>query len=112
MSMQSEAQRQLLGCGFAPQPDESRRMFVGQWKGGSLPNYKGPTTTVCPGYSTQLPEVIEVVRTHRHWSKGNRQLDDLNAPMTVAVEIFDSAAAEYQSWAMTSVSDGGGRGER
>lgn len=112
MSVQSEAQRQLSGCGYLPPPDESRRMFVGPWRGGSLPNYKGPKTTVCPGYSTSLPEVIETVRTHRHWSKGNHQLDDLNAPLTITVEIFDSAVAEYQSWSMTSVSDGGGRGDR
>jgi hypothetical protein len=112
MQTQSEAQRQMLGCGFAPQPEEARRKFVSFWDGGSLPNYKGPKMTVCPGYSTQLPEVIETVRAHRHWSKGAWGVRDLGAPLTLAIEIFEGAANEFQSWSMTSESEGGGRRER
>jgi hypothetical protein len=114
MQTNAEAQRQLLGCGFLPPPEQSKRRHVRLWQGGSLPNYKGPETTVCPGYSTTLPEVIEVVRAHRHWSKGNLPVADREPadPFVAAIEILDSALGEFQSWGMTSEKDGGGRAER
>jgi hypothetical protein len=114
MQAHPDDQRQMMGCGYLPPPDESRRRHLSIWQGGTLPNYKGPKTTVCPGYSTSLPEVIEVARAHRHWSKGNYQVADREPrdAMVGALEIFDGALAEFQAWAMTSETDGGGRKAR
>jgi hypothetical protein len=111
METQTNEQRQILGCGYVAPLDESRRRHIPIWQGGSLPNYKGPKTTVCPGYSTALPEVIETVRAHRHWSKGNYQVADREPrdAQVIALEIFDASLSEYQSWSMTSEEDGGGR---
>ncbi len=114
MQTMTEDQRQLMGCGLLPPPAESRRRYLQIWNGGSLPNYKGPEPTVCPGYSTSLPEVIEVARAHRHWSKGNYQVAgrEPNDPLVISIEILDGATNEFQAWSMTSTKDGGGREER
>jgi hypothetical protein len=111
MQTQSEDQRQLMGCGYTAPVVESRRRHLSIWQGGSLLNYKGPPTTVCPGYSTALPEVIEAVRAHRHWSKGNYPVAEREPgdPMVVSLELFDGAINEFQLWAMTPEADGGGR---
>jgi hypothetical protein len=110
MQETTQDQRQLLGCGYLPPPSESRRRYLRIWDGGSLPNYKGPKTTVCPGYSTSLPEVIEVARAHRHWSKGNYQVADREPadPFVSSLEIFDASVNAFQAWLATPSDKGGG----
>ena len=106
MTRQSPHARQLGGCGYEPLL-ETRE----PWSGGSLPNYSGPQTTVCPGFSIALPEVIEVARARLHWSKGS--LDQFchgqaHDALIEGIEYLDGAVSEFQFWSSTPADKGGG----
>lgn len=72
--------RQLLGCGYEPQPaDDKLRMYVQPWDGTSMGRQRSPDELdakgrvrlpVCPGYVCALPEVIETSWAHAYWEKG------------------------------------------
>lgn len=95
--------RQLNGCGYLP-------LIEGRapWRGYG---FVAPTAAdgsaidslVCPGYSTNLPETIELARARMHWSKSSLrdfcggQPDDA---VIVGVEILEGADNECQAWAM------------
>jgi len=101
-----------MGCGFEPSIPESKRVHLSMWDGGSLPNYKGPKSTVCPGYTASLPEVVEACRARMHWEKGELASFTRGEPteaLTLCIEILENAINAQQSWAMTPVADGGGR---
>jgi len=113
MSTYTQDKRQQMGCGFEPPPPDSMRPYVSTWNGGSLPNYKGPKPTVCPGYSTTLPEVIEIARARAHWDKGELRSFTEGAPsagLLLGIEILDGALNAVTSWSHTDVAKGGGRG--
>lgn len=98
--------RQLSGCGYEPLLD-----LRSPWSGGSLPNYRGPQTTVCPGFTVALPEVIEVARARLHWSKG--QLTQFvhgqaHDALLEGIECLEGAVNEFQFWSATPESKGGG----
>ncbi len=108
MESLSEEQRQLAGCGYAPQPPERLRVFVEPWAGLG---YTGPKPTVCPGYSTNLPEVIETARARLHWSKGELLSFTRGTPseaLTTGIEFLEHAANEAHLWSITPRSKGGG----
>lgn len=55
----------MIGCGLLPpttlvRPPKWRHRFD-----------DGADATVCPGFSTSLPDVVEVARLYLHWDKGN-----------------------------------------
>ena len=59
--------------------------------------------TVCPGYTTSLPEVIEGARARLHWSKGAlTSFCNGNARESVlmAIEILEGASNECQTWCL------------
>lgn len=100
--------RQLAGCPYAPLPPPRARALVQPWCGLG---YRGDKPTVCPGHTTELPEVIEVVRAHRHWKVGAiGAVTVLPAPEALLqrIEVFEGACRELESWAMTPASKGGG----
>lgn len=107
MSTRASSTRQLLGCGYEPPPADALAPMVQPWSGLG---YEGPAPTVCPGYSTNLPEVAEVNRAHFHWSKGALGL--LHPAPTDAllrgVEVLDIANGNVRAWLMTPRSKGGG----
>jgi hypothetical protein len=107
MQTLTQHQRQINGCGFAPSLAGEMAKHVGDWTGCG---YKGEPTTVCPGYTTKLPEVIEIARARLHWSKGNLPLfaEDPLHPVAIGVEILESSSNECQSWMITPQSKGGG----
>ena len=91
--------RQILGCGYEPPPDERLRSVA------RIPTLLGSSTdpTVCPGYSTRLPEVIEVARARLHWSKGSlREFVGGNPTdaLVMGIEFLEGANNECEGWAM------------
>jgi hypothetical protein len=99
--------RMSRGCGYEP-PAERTRLTVWQPPMGKV-GYRGPDLTTCPGYTCNLPEVLEVALAHVHWSKGNASILGLNEEMQHAVVILDGQQNQLQHWSMTDVKDGGGR---
>lgn len=101
--------RYVLGCGYLPPAPPQLAPFVRPWQGLG---YNGPRPTTCPGYTTQLPVVIELVRAHRHWAKG--QLEAFCGTRAVpeavllGVEQFESAVGDFEAWRLTPSSRGGG----
>lgn len=108
MQERSQHSRQLIGCGFEPPPPRRFAKHVTTWFGLG---YRGDVPTVCPGYSTKLPEVIEIARARLHWSKGNLPVfaDDPLHPVAIGIEILESSSNECQHWMMTPESEGGGQ---
>lgn len=60
--------------------------------------------TTCPGYTTKLPEVIEIARLRVHAKEGTLSLFMHGAEPTdvavVGIEILAGATNEAQAWAM------------
>lgn len=99
-------QRQLVGCGYLPVPDKLRA-FVDR----SAPLGCNVEPTVCPGYSTNLPETIEIARARLHWSKGS--LRDFcgerpDESLLMGIEILEGASNECQAWCMENPVKKGG----
>lgn len=67
--------------------------------------------SVCPGYTTSLPEVIEIARGRLHWSKGSLgqfcrgQASDA---MLVGIEILEGASNACQAWCIDNPQKKGG----
>jgi hypothetical protein len=77
----SELQRQALRCGYLEQVRD----------GAAWSHRNGPTITTCAGYAAKLPQVIEVIRAHHHWSKGELQsfAHNPSSQMVEGIEILD-----------------------
>ena len=111
METNTEQTRKTLGCGWLPLPAENlipfRRVTVpAGFKGPvrKLPN--GAVTNdpeTCPGYTTSLPEVIEIARARLHWSKGGPATIGLTDwhehPLAMGIEILESASNATERWA-------------
>lgn len=96
-----------MGCGFELPIDGAR-----PWSPVSLDAGHRGEYTLCPGYTTKLPEVIEVTRARLHWSKGSLPVfcgkDEPTESLVLGIEILEGAANEVQSWAMMPKAEGGG----
>jgi hypothetical protein len=62
-----------------------------------------PTTaiggyTTCAGYTTDLPEVIDIARLYRHWSKGAVDVRSLPRPIEDGIELLDAATNSRDNW--------------
>lgn len=68
--------------------------------------------TLCPGYTTKLPDVVEVTRLCRHAKMGSLSAflgkHEATEPALVGMEVFDGACHEVQAWAMKPKAEGGG----
>lgn len=106
-------QRQDLACAYEPHRDgatgwEPSVSPLG-WQG--LDDKLTPPTT-CPGYTTTLPVVVEVIRARGHWKQGQLREFAGGAPserLVQLVEVFDTEALRYERYATTDAKDGGGR---
>jgi hypothetical protein len=89
--------RQAMGCAYESIPVELRRPI-------GVPLGCEVVATTCPGYTTKLPEVIEVARARLHWSKGGPAgigiADWADSPLCAAIEVLEGASNEVQAWAM------------
>lgn len=62
-------------------------------------------TTICSGFTANLPDVIDIARAHRHWSKGELGTvtggnDGLPGALVDGLEILDDAVSRYSAWKM------------
>lgn len=113
MERNNRQTRQHLTCGYEPRlDDEYRGWFPPDGKIGFRQNAKTVRLpTVCPGYTTKLPQVIEIARAHRHWKNGQLGMfaPDVSEALLFGIEIIDSEINAAQSFEMTPEKDGGGR---
>jgi hypothetical protein len=107
MATYDRKMRQSWACGFElPDP----RIAVMPWSGGY--GYTGDPPTVCAGYTTSLPETIEVARAWRWWKAGQLTVFVDGATVTPAmkhgIELFDGTVNMFERWKMTPRDKGGG----
>lgn len=97
-------QRQLIRCGWevpAPPPYDvcvSRLSVLGYEPGD------GPDDQIsqCPGYLTQLPEVIEIARARFHAEKTSIEAfcgGPPSEPVLYGIEILEGSYNECRDWA-------------
>lgn len=91
MHTTTQTRRQEMGCGF--EPPAPRPLVVRPWRHRAQ---TGPKATLCPGYTTRLPQVIETARMRFHWQNG--AVPRLSEPMQRAIEILDGAANELDAF--------------
>lgn len=63
--------------------------------------YTGPSPKTCPGYTTKLPEVIEVAEARFYLHHGSLSLlvgGELSDGLRDGIAILESAEAEVASW--------------
>jgi hypothetical protein len=83
MQTQTTETRALMGCGYLP--------LAGK-PSGRPPGYEGELT-VCQGYSTKLPEVIEASYARSWWEKGQLREwaeGEPTAALRVAIDHLNS----------------------
>lgn len=114
MQATTQQNRQGRGCGFEPAPPPGIR--VGAWTPpfAAKLGYKHKLPVICAGYSTRLPEVVEVARAHTHWKTNAAALEAFcgGPPSDVLlayVEILDAEISHVKAYAMTPRDEGGGR---
>ena len=94
--------RKEMGCGYEPLvPLGLRRR---RWTHRA---YRGPAPTVCAGYTTRLPEVLEAATERLHWDKG-ALTEPLSEPMKLAIEVLEGAALDVEAWLRKPAKEGGG----
>lgn len=106
MKTQSRQTRQHMACGFLP-PIKGARPWQPSVMDASWRFAKDqPDLTTCPGYTGNLPEVIEVARARVHAKEfgGLREFydDPLTESARQGIEILEGAANECQGWAMAN----------
>lgn len=91
MSEVSGQTRRYMGCGYEPPLDGARAwMHEG---------YTDEPPTTCPGYTTKLPEVIEINRLRLHWSKFAGFKDsEPTEQVKRGIEILEGAVNEANCW--------------
>jgi hypothetical protein len=56
---------------------------------------------ICPGYTTELPDVVDVARAYLHWDKGQLGIAtgdvDLPAALLDGIELLSSAYSAHQA---------------
>lgn len=107
MTAYSTPIRQGWGCGHELPPAPG--VPVAPWSGCG---YDGPAPTICPGYTTTLPETIEAARAWKWWSKGELAAfvdgAPVSGPLKIGIEVFDAAMGAFERWRMTPRERGGG----
>jgi len=108
MKAYTKATRQGWGCGYELAP--AANVPVMPWSGGF--GYEGPAPTVCAGYTTALPETIEIARAWMWWRKSQLEafVDGarVSGPLKHGIEMFDGVISGFERWKMTPKDNGGG----
>ena len=95
MASTERIQRQAMGCGWEPRNPGA---VVTPW---THQGYTDTAPTTCVGYTTKLPEVIEINRARLHWKCGSIREFCKGAPtdnIQRGVEILEGAANEASCW--------------
>lgn len=89
-----------MACGYLP---PVARVHLRVW---SHQGYRGPAPTVCVGYTSKLPEVIETSRARLHWSKGSlsafTQGEQPTESLVVAIEVLDVETSQMENWVVSN----------
>lgn len=89
--------RRALACAYEAPLDGAR--------GYEPPGYDGPRLATCPGYTTKLPEVLEVTEARFYLHKGSLHLlvtDELTEAMRDALLVSESAEADVTRWSLAN----------
>jgi hypothetical protein len=102
MQTSTREQRQSIGCGWEPpRPPELGPPLI--WDHTARVSSAKDRTTVCPGYSCGLPEVVEASHAHLHWSKGHLR-DLTRTPPSKAllrgIEVLEIERGRVEDWAL------------
>lgn len=102
--------RQMWRCPYEPDSPAAKQPFV------RAPRPEGSTVepTVCPGYTTSLPETIEVARAWGWAERGclrDFTRDEPTEALVDAVELFGGHVEAFKNKLMTARSKGGLRDE-
>lgn len=87
--------RQAMACGYEPPAPPPMRAIAWTHDG-----YGGPQPSTCPGYTTRLPDVLEITRARYHWSKGNLAVF-APAPtdaLLIGIEQLDVEIHRVEDW--------------
>lgn len=101
--------RRSWGCGWE-HPNPSAQ----PWSPSSMdPQWNGDDST-CPGYTSSLPQVVEVLRARVHWEKNAAAFESYcggaaSDQTLAAIEILEGAVHEAQHWAMNNPQSSGGQ---
>lgn len=100
--------RQEMGCGFLP-PLE--RGAVSIWDNPARDPSGDSKPTMCPGYTTSLPEVRETSYARLHWKNSQLEAWARGAPtdhQLDAIAILEASSQQLEAWLMTPKEKGGG----
>jgi hypothetical protein len=93
--------RDEWGCGYLPLAERARPQI---W---SHEGYRGPKPTTCVGYTTKLPEVIEVARARLHWGKGSLSVftggEPPSEPLIIGIETLEIEQGKADSWELAEI---------
>jgi hypothetical protein len=100
--------RRTLGCGFEPPLDGAV-----PWQPPSGPlGFQGGRLKICAGYTTNLPEVLEVVTARVHWKHGElRSFCGERKPTEETMHrilVLENAYNGLSNWRSTPKKNGGG----
>jgi hypothetical protein len=90
--------RQAMGCGWERPVADARPWIPESWAERNGPGW---SLTVCPGYTTELPCVLEIVAAHAQWKHGTltEYLDGEPAHSVAldALSWFDSSVEIFKA---------------
>lgn len=70
--------------------------------------YSGPDPTICPGYTTNLPETQEIARAHMHWKNGALtawlQGKAASEALLIGIEHVEAQVNAFEAWSMEEAS--------
>jgi len=87
------AARARIRCGYVEPASDGSAWWPRGFRGFGSPPV-GATT--CPGYTTSLPEVVEISRLHLHWSKGALR-DRVRRPTGHVLDMIEVLACEQSA---------------
>lgn len=93
--MLSREVRQSIGCGYEPENENATPWTPEGWTGES--------PTVCVGYATKLPEVLETTEARfylKHGSLGVLVGGELSDALRVSIRLLENADNEASIWAI------------
>lgn len=91
------ATRRAIRCGWESVSDSGRA-----WHPFKL---GGPPLTVCAGYTSQMPDVVDVARAFLHWEKGQLQLRNPDPPPQL-LDGIEILSMEINAQQAAELSDG------
>jgi hypothetical protein len=81
-----------------------REMGCGYLAGSTPPMWGGPNGKLeletCPGYTTELPDVVDVARLYSWAEKGGLQRHRLTRPIIDGIDILRSAVADVEVYSV------------